>query len=57
MGMNRERVFGILRHVLTTAGGIVVARGDLDEPLVEPIVGGLMAAAGFLWSIFAPEKR
>jgi hypothetical protein len=53
--MNKERILGIVRHTLTFVGGILIMKGIVDEALVTEIVGGAVALAGAIWSIF--EKK
>ena len=48
--MDKEQVFGLIRHVLTFVGGILVTKGILDETLVTEIVGGVVTIAGAVWS-------
>jgi hypothetical protein len=48
-------LFGLLRHVLTMAGGFLVAQGYVAEGDVETIVGAVLALGGVAWS--ALEKR
>lgn len=38
------------RHILTLAGGYLVAHGFADAGTVETLVGGVMAAAAVAWS-------
>jgi len=54
--MNKEQVLGIVRHVLTFAGGILMAKGFADEALAEELVGGLITVIGGAWSIVAKVK-
>jgi hypothetical protein len=54
--MNKEQVLGIVRHILTFGGGIVVSRGLLDEATMTAVVGAVITIGGALWSILAPEK-
>jgi hypothetical protein len=54
--MNQEQVLGIVRHILTFAGGIVVSRGLLDEATMTAVVGAIITIGGAAWSILAPEK-
>ena len=51
MKLKKEQELGILRHVLTFAGGIVVAKGYVDNAAVVEIIGGVMTLAGAVWSI------
>lgn len=48
-------VLGILRHGLTLAGGVLVARGYGNDETVQQIVGGLVSAASVGW--MAWDKR
>ena len=53
--MNRETILGIVRHVLTAAGGIAVTKGYIDESALVAGVGALVALAGVVWSVI--DKR
>ena len=55
--MNKKKILGIVRHVLTTAGGWAVGQGYIDADLALQIVGVALAAIGALWSYFSPEKK
>jgi len=54
--MNKNKVMGIIRHMLTFAGGYVTARGWLDEGTVTELIGAAVTITGVLWSYLAPEK-
>jgi len=41
---------GIIRHILTFVGGILVAKGLLSEELMLEAVGALTTIVGFIWS-------
>jgi hypothetical protein len=49
--MNKQQILGILRHVLTFAGGVVVAKGWVDETLITELIGGVITLAGTVWSV------
>jgi hypothetical protein len=51
-----EQLAGLIRHALTFAAGILVARGKLDAGSVETIVGGAMTLIGLAWSWVAKKK-
>jgi hypothetical protein len=53
--MKKEIVLGIVRHTLTFAGGILVAKGILEQGLLTEIVGGVMTAIGGIWSVMAKK--
>jgi hypothetical protein len=47
---------GIVRHILTAAGGAMVARGSLAESELELAVGAVITLVGILWSAIAKRK-
>jgi hypothetical protein len=49
--MNKEQVLGVLRHSLTFLGGILVAKGLVDDALVAELSGAVITLIGGLWSI------
>jgi len=55
--MSREVLLGVIRHSLTFAGGILVAKGILEQGLLTEIVGGLMTAIGGIWSVISKAKK
>ena len=56
MKLTKEQVLGIVRHTLTFVGGIVVAKGLIDEAVVTEIVGGVLTLTGAIWSIVAKAQ-
>ncbi len=54
--MKKEQVLGVVRHVLTFGGGLLVAKGLLDENLVAEIIGGVLTLTGALWSVFSKKN-
>jgi len=54
--MNKEKVLGIVRHVLTFVGGILIMKGIVDESTANEVIGGVIALAGTIWSIIAKNK-
>jgi len=54
--MNQEKVLGILRHVLTFVGGVLVTRGLIDESLYTELVGAIMTLVGGIWSVVDKNK-
>ena len=53
--MTKEQIQGIVRHVLTFVGGILVLQGVVEESLMNELIGGVVALAGTLWSIFSKK--
>lgn len=44
-------ILGIVRHVLTGAGSILVTKGLADSGTVEAGVGAVITLAGLIWSV------
>jgi len=57
VNMLNPTVAGLLRHILTTAGGVLVAKGTLDEAMLQALVGALVTIAGVAWSIVEKKRR
>lgn len=55
--MNKQQTLGLIRHILTVAGGFAVAKGIGSEGLFEEITGALLVVIGGSWSLIAPEKQ
>ena len=53
--MKKERILGIVRHVLTFAGGILVMSGLIDPSLSVELVGALITIIGGVWSILSKK--
>jgi hypothetical protein len=53
--MNKEQVLGVLRHSLTFLGGILVAKGLVDESTFVELSGALITLVGGLWSVLVKK--
>lgn len=53
MKLTKDQVLGIIRHTLTFIGGIVVAKGLVDESTITEIIGSVLTLTGAIWSIVA----
>ena len=53
--MNNEILLGLVRHILTAVGGVLIAKGTVDQSTVETVVGGVAAIVGALWSVFSKK--
>jgi hypothetical protein len=51
--MKKEQVLGIVRHILTFAGGVLVAKGIATEALSQELIGAVITLIGGIWSIVA----
>lgn len=56
MFLTKDQIYGILRHVLTTAGGALVAKGVVDEAMMLEGVGIVMSIVGFAWSYISKKN-
>jgi hypothetical protein len=54
--MNKEQVLGLIRHILTFVGGIVLTKGLIDESLYTELVGGVTTLVGTIWSIVGKKS-
>ena len=55
--MNRAKILGIVRHILTTIGGGLVVSGKLSEVDFTAAVGAVITLVGVAWSYYSPEKK
>lgn len=44
---------GVIRHVLTFVGGVLVTMGYLDQGTATQLTGAIMTLVGVAWSIKA----
>jgi hypothetical protein len=52
----KEILQGLIRHVLTTVGGGLVASGAIGSSDLEAIIGGVLALFGIIWSVISKKK-
>lgn len=52
----KEQVLGLIRHTLTFVGGIIIAKGFIDDALFQEILGGVMTLVGAVWSVVNKSK-
>jgi hypothetical protein len=55
--MEKEQIFGLVRHALTIVGGALVAKGLIDESIVTDLVGIGMSITGVIWSMKAKKAE
>ena len=46
----------IARHLLTSIGGSLAAKGLIESSDVEPAAGALMIIAGLIWSVIQKTR-
>jgi hypothetical protein len=49
--MTKDQTLGVIRHILTFAGGVLMAQGVVSEGMASDLVGALMTLIGTIWSI------
>jgi len=49
--MNKEKVLGIVRHLLTFAGGVLITQGVIDDAVFTELFGAAMTLIGGIWSV------
>lgn len=54
--MNKEQILGIVRHILTFAGGFLVTKGLADVEVSSELVGAVITIVGAVWSIIQKKK-
>ncbi len=52
-----EKIKGIVRHVLTFAGGYLITAGILDEQMLMELVGAIITITGFAWSFISKKDK
>ncbi len=55
--MKKDHFLSILRHTLTFAGGLLVAKGTIDEGTANELGGAVITVAGILWGLFDKQGR
>lgn len=50
-------ISSLIRHLLTAAGGFLVAKGLASADQVGELVGAIVSIAGVGWSIFNNRKN
>lgn len=48
-------IAGLIRHALTTLGGVLVTNGWLSDGELQASIGAVVTVVGVVWSIY--EKR
>jgi len=55
--MSSDQFYGIVRHVVSAAGGIVITMGTSNADTVNQLTGGVLALAAIVWSIFSKSRK
>jgi hypothetical protein len=54
--MTQEQIFGIIRHTLTLAGGVLIAKGLVDDASWTEITGSALSLVAVVWSVVSKKK-
>ena len=54
--MSQEQIFGVIRHTLSAVGGILIAKGLLDDGSWTELSGAVMTLTSVIWSIVSKKK-
>ncbi len=54
--MNKDQVLGLVRHILTFVGGVLVAKGLATDVMTTELIGSTMSVIGLVWSIVSKKK-
>ena len=55
--MTKELFLALVRHGLTTVGGVLVTLGYVPETELEPVYGAVAILAGLGWSFYRKLAR
>ena len=56
MKLSKNQVEGIVRHILTGVGGVLIALGVLEEAILTEAIGIATTVTGVIWSIIDKNK-
>ena len=54
--MKADAILGVIRHLITTMGGILVANGTINAGELETGAGAVAILLGIGWSIIQKRK-
>ena len=55
--MKKEQIIGIIRHILTFAGGVIIAKGLANDAVILELIGSVTTLIGGVWSIVDKIKK
>lgn len=53
----KDSVLGVVRHILTTAGGYFVSSGLVTADDITAAVGAIVTLVGVTWSVIEKRNR
>lgn len=54
--MTKEQLLGVLRHVLTSVGVYLVAKGLAGESVIEEGIGAALTLVSVAWSVLSKKQ-
>jgi len=51
-----EKVYSVIRHILSFGGGVLITKGVIDEAGLEEVVGAIVTMIAFGWSYYNKIK-
>jgi hypothetical protein len=54
--MTKDQIFGVVRHVFTAVGGVLIAKGLVTDGSWTELTGAILSLAGVVWSITSKTK-
>jgi hypothetical protein len=54
--MSKDMIMGLIRHTLTFMGGLLLAKGLVDESLLTDMIASIMVLVGGIWSMSSKGK-
>jgi len=54
--MTQEQITGVVRHLLTAVGGILIAKGLIADVAWTEITGASLTLFGVIWSVVSKKK-
>lgn len=56
MKLTQEQIFGIVRHIMTGVGAILIAKGKVDESAWTLVTGSVLGVVGIVWSVLSKNQ-
>lgn len=55
--LGKDQVLGIIRHILTFVGGIILTQGLVDQTILDTAIGSSITLIGAIWSIVSKRTN
>lgn len=55
--LGKDQVLGIIRHILTFVGGIILTQGLVDQTILDTVIGSSITLIGAIWSIVSKRTN